>query len=221
MELRIYQIDTEQDITHVKFQPLDSLTQPINPSIYKEVFRGDVDCDDLEQVYRKFNTEGHPLFYGHSLSVSDVVVNADGAYFCDTVGWKKVDFDERNALRSANLMRVVYVEPHKPAYEADVDKTLHGIQKAVQGYMELLYNGDGTYIVCNEEAKLKGMSGNRRIGDGTSIIAGPFFLCGEKGDDFCDLTEEQTDRYLTRFAQPEEISDEEVQQDMKMHFFVF
>ena len=99
MEIKIYQINRDRDKNFVKFlhyKHLDNFqeTKEINASIYDEVFRGDVDCEELEDVYRRFNTDGHPLHRGHSLSVSDIVVTKDGAYYCDSVGFLKVDFDE-------------------------------------------------------------------------------------------------------------------------------
>ena len=49
------------------------------------------------QNYDKFNVEKPIDFMGHSLSVSDVVEILDGenkgAYFCDSFGFKKIDFD--------------------------------------------------------------------------------------------------------------------------------
>ena len=53
---------------------------------------------------------------------------------------------------------------------------------------------------------------NRRIGQ--TIIAGPFFVCGEGGDDFCSLTDEEAARAMARFAEPEQISQAEVEADM-------
>ena len=65
------------------------------------------------------------------------------------------------------------------------------------------------------------MKGNRRIGDGSTIIAGPFFVCGDNGEDFISLTDEQVKEYMQKFAQTEEISDEEVQEDtgFTIHYF--
>ena len=72
--------------------------------------------------------------------------------------------------------------------------------------------------VCNEESKLNGMKGNRRLyGD---IIAGPMYIVGDNGDgNFCDLTDEQMKTYGNLFAEPEEISDEEVQADSGFFFY--
>ena len=121
-------------------------------------------------------------------------------------------------------MRVVYVEPHIPAYEAEINNTLADMQRAVGGYIEAVFNRDGTAIICNEEGKLIGMTGNRHIGDGTSIIAGPFFVCGiggDDGEDFRSLTDAEVEKYLAEFAQPEDISDDEVRDDMGIEFYSF
>lgn len=66
--------------------------------------------------------------------------------------------------------------------------------------------------ICNEEAKLEGMDGNRRFG--SSIIAGPFFVVGLTEDDFRSLSDSEVMRYMDRFKEPEQISQEEVQGDM-------
>ena len=65
----------------------------------------------------------------------------------------------------------------------------------------------------NEEAKLIGMEGNRYLDDGHSIIAGPFFVCGLTEDDFRGLTEEEVQKYMNKYAEPEIISQEEVEAD--------
>ena len=61
-------------------------------SQYKKVYEGEVtEMTDLfymlESIFRKFNHRYPSDFYGHSLSVSDVV-NVDGInYYCDSYGW--------------------------------------------------------------------------------------------------------------------------------------
>lgn len=121
----------------------------------------------------------------------------------------------------SEMLRVLMVEPHKVPYELQLRDTLPELQKAVGGLIEVLYNGDGTLLVCNEEGKLIGMEGNRRIGDGSTIIAGPFFVCGDSGESFRSLTDEELSRYTDRFAQPEDISPEEVQADTGFFFFSY
>ena len=227
MRIKIFQIDNEKDKNGVKYMGscrLERLqgTTDIDASLYKEVFSGEVDEADLEDVYSMFNYEGHPLHRGHSMSISDVVKTEDGAYFCDLVGFKKIDFDESKTTKPDNLLNVVYVEPNKPAYAAEVEHTLDGEQRAVKGMIECIYcHDDNTCVVANEEAKLIGMEGNRRFNDGKSVIAGPFFVVGLEGDGFRSLTEEEQAKYLEKYAEPEQISQEEVEADTGMTFIAF
>ena len=57
------------------------------------------------------------------------------------------------------------------------------------------------------------MEGNRHLDDGKSIIAGPFFVCGLTVDDFRGLTDEEVVKYMDKFAEPEDISQDEVEAD--------
>ena len=93
MRTKIYQINSKRDVNRVKFEGLDLLeryqgSSAVDPSIYDEVFNAEIDETDLEAIYQRFNTVGHPLHRGHSLSVSDVVVNDNGAFFCDSIGFQ-------------------------------------------------------------------------------------------------------------------------------------
>lgn len=103
MDITIYQINMGRDHNRIAFEGLDLLkmyqgSDKIDSRIYDRVFEGEVDCKDLEDVYRKFNLE-HPEGYkGRSLSVSDVVEivdeNGDSTFhFCDSIGFKQIDFD--------------------------------------------------------------------------------------------------------------------------------
>lgn len=224
MNIKIYQINIKRDKNCVKFLHYDHLdsfqeTKDINASIYDEVFSGDVDCSDLEAVFQKFNTEGHPLHRGHSLSVSDIVVTDDRAYYCDSVGFKKVEFDETQTQKPDNLMQIVYVEPHRAPYVSEIEYDISAEQRAVGGLIEIIGNGDGTLLVCNDEGRLLGLEGNRRIRDGNSIIAGPFFIVGDGGEDFRSLTESEVTRYMDRFKEIEDISQDEVEADMGFTFY--
>lgn len=224
MRVKIYQINSDRDEKREKFFSMDSreklhLPQVVDPNIYDEVFNAEIDESDPEEIYRRFNTEWHPLHRGHSLSVSDVVVTENGAYFCDDVGFKEIEFDEAQAKKPGNLMRVVYVEPGRPAYEAEIPNKLEAEQKAVGGLIECIYNDDDTVIVCNEEAKLIGMEGNRRIGDRNMIIAGPFFVCGIAGENFRGLTDKEVTIYMDQFQTPDDISQEEVEAESGFLWF--
>ena len=102
MKIRIYQIDHKKDTERVLFLGTEQLQKlrgsaAINGLIYEETFHGDVDAANLEDVFRIFNLEHPDGYTGRSLSVSDVVEIMNdperaGFYFCDTVGFKKVEF---------------------------------------------------------------------------------------------------------------------------------
>ncbi len=122
-------------------------------------------------------------------------------------------------------MKVVMVEPNKPAYVTEIGSDYKSIHNAVGGLIEPIYflNERGVVMVGNEEAKLLGMQGNRRFPEG--IVAGPFFICGEEmtedGMDFCSLSDELCEKYVRQFAQPQEITQDEVEQDMKIEITFF
>lgn len=91
---------------------------------------GDVDCAGMEDVYRPFNIEGHRLYRGHSLSVSDIVEMEDGEsvgfYFCDSIGFKKVLFHPEQTQKADNFIRILVVELHRKPYESKMPNTLEG-----------------------------------------------------------------------------------------------
>lgn len=168
MRIKLYQINSERDKNRVKFLDLNALEQfqgnmEVDATIYDEVFDGELDTANMEEIFRRFNQEGHPLFRGHSLSVSDVAVMDGQAYFCRSVGFERIDFDTGITQKPENLIRVLYVEPHKAPYAAEIENTLGGQQRAVGGLIEYIYNADDTIIVINEEGKINGMEGNRRM----------------------------------------------------------
>lgn len=123
----------------------------------------------------------------------------------------------RGRQRMKENLRILMVEPRKAPYEASIPHELTAMQQTVGGLIEVVRNGDGTLIISNEEGKLLGMEGNRRIpGD---VLAGPFFVVGDAGETFRSLTEEELERYRERFAEIEEISPQEVQATTGFFFY--
>ena len=93
MRIQVYQIDPERDEKNVIFMGYDFTLRHggMDPSVYKCVFNGSVDCCSVEEVFILCNTDPPIGYNGHSLSVSDIVkVEGDGFYFCDRVGFKKL-----------------------------------------------------------------------------------------------------------------------------------
>lgn len=97
--MKIFQINMDRDTNRVAFSSYERVVAEqgaVDASIYDEVFSGDVDADDLEEIYGIFNLN-HPEGYaGRSLSVSDVVqIDCDGKpafFYCDSIGWQEVSF---------------------------------------------------------------------------------------------------------------------------------
>ena len=229
MKIRIFQINHDRDAQHIKFCGLEELgDRKIDPASYDRVFAGEIEGSTMEDVFRRFNTEGHPLHRGHSLSVSDIVElcepvgnYAAGFYFCDSFGFEKVDFDSSQAKAPENLCRILYIEPHRAPYESEIADELHSLQRAVGGMIEFTYPFDDNAMICgNEEAKLEGLEGNRRVFG--SVYCGNLFIIGDDQEGGCiSLTDEQMQKYGEMFAQPEDISPEEVQADTGFIFYGF
>ena len=92
LQLNGYNIDVMKDEKlFVSWDILNKYSK-FDISQYKKVYEDEVtEMTDLihilESIFEKFNHRYPSDFYGHSLSVSDVV-NVDGInYYCDSYGW--------------------------------------------------------------------------------------------------------------------------------------
>ena len=108
-------------------------------------------------------------------------------------------------------IKVLMVAPGEHPKEVVLKNDLDALQKAVsigceyQGLIEVISLEKGVCIICNEEGKLLGLEGNRRLC--SDIIAGVFYVVGEdKCGNFVSLTEAQMQYYIKRFWEPEQIS---------------
>ena len=218
MEIRIYQINSDRDTDGYKFMGMDWVKkhwgeQGVDSEIYDKVYEGTIDGSSLEDVFCTFNFSRPVGFKGHSLSVSDIVEviqsseTEPGFYFCDSIGFQKVEFDTSRVPDKEETIRVVLLEPGKLARVADIDSSLEGLQKTVNGLIAAAYPfEEEVCIICNEEGKLNGMPLNRAIrceGQITDIIAGPCFVCSCDKASFGSLTEAQQQKYLKMFKYPE------------------
>ena len=112
-------------------------------------------------------------------------------------------------------IKVLMVAPGEHPKEVMLENNLDALQKAVsigcdyQGLIEVVGLDDGVCIICNEEGKLLGLEGNRRLNE--DIIAGVFYVVGEDNcGNFVSLTEAQIERYSKHFWEPEQFSMEDV-----------
>ena len=182
MNVKIYQINTESDTSNIAFLDYDSLvkrqgTEKVNGAVYDLVFEGDVDCKDLEDVYRMFNLDIPAGYRGRSLSVSDVVEvkDSDGSstfHYCDMFGFKDVEFDTAESRVGENFFRldpqnqitVLLVQPGKYPQETAIGSSLEDMQAVVGGDIEeYMPFDDEVALICNESGKLDGLPYNRAV----------------------------------------------------------
>ena len=76
------------------------------------------------------------------------------------------------------LLRVLMVEPHKAPFEMTVADQLDDLQETVGGLIEVIGNGDGTLIVCNEESKSVKVPQEGQMKGNLSEAEGFFGGCG-------------------------------------------
>lgn len=105
-------------------------------------------------------------------------------------------------------MTVLLVEPEKIPKEVTIGSDLESLQKAVRGYIEVVYPfEDNVCIICNEEGKINGMHLNRALytedGKMYDILSGPFIIAGLTEDNFGSLTPEQIKLYSEMYNTPE------------------
>lgn len=132
-----------------------------------------------ESLYKYDLREGESLYF--ATIEPNVVVNHAGTIITK----EPIIFGEEGYIEFDDDSLPNFLGDHKAPYVAEIAHTLEAEQKAVgDGLIEPIDNGDGTCLVGNEESKLRGMDGNRRIGDGSTIMAGPFFVCGDAGETF-------------------------------------
>lgn len=103
---------------------------------------------------------------------------------------------------------VLMVEPGKHPKVTTLMDDLDSLQKAVsigadyQGLIEFVSLGNGDCIMCNEEGKLIGLDGNRRLGN--DILVGVFYIMSENEDgELLSLSEKKIKRYAELFWEPE------------------
>ena len=123
-------------------------------------------------------------------------------------------------------IRVLMVEPgehpREHPREVTIRNDLDSLQKAVnidseyQGLIEIIGIDDGVCILCNEEGKLIGLDGNRRLGN--DIIAGVFYVVGEDGrGNLASLSDADMAKYSKLFWEPEYFSEAAVADAIVMY----
>ena len=96
----IYQLDWSigesiiRDFAYRSYERMAQSGVKIKKELYALVYTLESEAAlSLDDLYYMFNMEMPDDFGGHSLSVSDVVKNDDGYWYCDSFGWKKLDWE--------------------------------------------------------------------------------------------------------------------------------
>ncbi len=107
--IRIWQLKSNSDFD-LRFISYDEVFknfgQPDKEN-YELVYDGEVESNDLELIYTKFNLNHPAGFTGHSLSMSDVVelYNSTGSefHYVDRFGFKKINFEPQDLTKDINM----------------------------------------------------------------------------------------------------------------------
>lgn len=96
---KLYQMKDGEEYHGIRFESLDRNRlhgNQLNEEDYTLAYEGDLSSysgktieEKLETLYEEFNINKPVDFMGHSMSVSDVVVVNDNAYYCDSVGFRE------------------------------------------------------------------------------------------------------------------------------------
>lgn len=107
----IYQLKDGDELRGLRFESYERAKDAIDRTNYQIVYTGTLPegntlSQQLDALYRQFNIDRPPDFYGPSLSVSDVIVirqnGAFSAHYVDSIGFVELpDFcSGKNPLRS-------------------------------------------------------------------------------------------------------------------------
>lgn len=129
------------------------------------------------------------------------------------------DFEVIEPVQSReDRIKVVIVEAGKLPITQYIGTDLKSMQTIVGGYIEEINLDDSAVLVCNEEGKMQGLEANRRVGN--DVIAGTFFIAGDDGsEDLVSLTDEQIKHYTERFQEIEDISQDELMNDISFKIY--
>src|SRR5659263_91638 len=105
-------------------------------------------------------------------------------------------------------INVLLIKPMQEPKVVTISSNLKTMKKLVRGLIkEIMPFEEKITIILNEEGKNDGLPLNRALKDSkgnlVDIIAGDFFICSAKGENFTSLTDEQAHRYFEMFKNPE------------------
>lgn len=106
---RIWQLKTDvsPERKFIRYEELKRAFGEPDKDNYKIAYDGEIESNDLEEIYTKFNLNHPHGFTGHSLSISDVIElyddNGSEFYYVDRFGFKEIDFESQNHRQDMNM----------------------------------------------------------------------------------------------------------------------
>ena len=150
--------------------------------------------------------------------VSDVEVIDDDLDIIFYLNYCQNAEEDENINDESEQINVLIVEPNKTPRRATISNEYEEIRDIVGGRIQTYPLAKDAELVCNEEGKLMKLTGNRRVGE--DIIAGTFIIVGaDGGEEFISLTDKQIEEYEKIFWNPEEHSEEEVQEAGRINIY--
>ena len=102
-------------------------------------------------------------------------------------------------------MRILAIDKYEEPVVKEINNTLEDMQRYVMGHIETVTLSETAMLVCNDVGKLANLTPNRilKIGNSHDVIRGDFFICGWSGDKFCDISDEDVEKYTKMFSKPD------------------
>lgn len=106
---RVWQLKRSADVSmrFIEYKEMVEKFGEPNRANYEPVFDGNLDTNDLEEIYTRCNTQHPPDYRGHSMSMSDVVELYDTSgsefYYCDRVGFRPIRFEDQEQTQCEEM----------------------------------------------------------------------------------------------------------------------
>lgn len=128
MDYGIYQVKSEllREFGFVSFEEAERYNGvgSVKISNYNKVYEFDLQSVreiTLEDIYELFNISKPDDFQGHSLSTSDVVRYKDEFWYCDSIGWKKLDWGKPEFIDAVRYFKKFEVGKYYRAGDSGID----------------------------------------------------------------------------------------------------
>ena len=97
-------------------------------------------------------------------------------------------------------MRVLIKNPGEDPHTMVIPNELGVLQQLVDGLIEVHTLTDGLVMIINEAGKLRGLEPNFYVDRLKDTILGTAIFCGEEGEDFADISEQDLAVLQTFFS---------------------